>query len=104
MRFRALLLFWTALVFAADKPERRLRVEFDELAARATAILEVVHDAELNLADRGLSLHPDILAARNSVEGAMDDAEKALFAKDWRALKPRLDRARACIEQLNRKY
>lgn len=108
MRLLALLLCLTALTFATDqgvtKSERRLRREFDELTARAIAILDVVRNSEQQHADRGLSLHPDILAARNRVEAAMDDAEESLNAKDWWALKARLQRARGFVEQLQRKY
>jgi hypothetical protein len=85
---------------AAETPEHRLKVEFDELAAKATAAIETVNGMEQRAKANGQALHPDLIAQRILVQTAMDDAEEALRAKDLDALRERLKRARSHIERL----
>jgi hypothetical protein len=88
---------------AADRPvDRRLKREFDELSAKATAIIDTVNAMEERARADGQSLHPDLVARRALVQSSMDEAEKALRADDADALRERLKRARGHIEKLNK--
>jgi hypothetical protein len=88
---------------AAGRPvDRRLKVEFDELAAKAAAIIDSVNALEDRARADGQSLHPDLIARRALVRSSMDEADKALRANDADALRERLKRARGHIERLNR--
>ena len=100
-RFTAILLC-AALLSVSTAKERRLRQEFDDLAARASALVEVVDQTEANLRRQGQTLHPDIAAARNSLVAAMDRASSALERHDWTELRRSLDRARGWIDRLRR--
>lgn len=55
-----------------------LKGEFNDLAARATAAFEVVHNLEARLKSEGLTVHPDIRGRKVRVEMALDDAEEAI--------------------------
>lgn len=86
---------------AADtSAEHKLKIEFDELAAKATAAIDTVNSMEERAKANGQSLHPALVAQRILVQSSMDDAEEALRAKDMEALRERLKRARAQIERL----
>ncbi len=85
---------------AAETPEHLLKIEFDELAAKATAAIETVNGMEQRAKANGQELHPGLIAQRILVQTAMDDAEEALRAKDFDELRERLKRARAHIERL----
>lgn len=98
----AMAAFSLALI-AADKPvDHRQKVEFDELAAKASAVIDTVNAMEDRARADGQSLHPDVVARRALVQSSMEDAQKALDANDGDLLKERLKRARGHIERLNR--
>lgn len=97
----AILLCATLLPVSTAK-ERRLRQQFDDLAARASALVEVVDQMEVNLRQQGLALHPDIASTRNSLVAAMEIASDALAHRDWTELHKSLDRARGWVDRLRR--
>jgi prephenate dehydrogenase len=97
----AILLCATLLPVSTAK-ERRLRQEFDDLAAQTSALVEVVDHMEANLHRQGQTLHPDIAAARNSLVTTMNRASDALEQRDWTELRKSLDRARGWIDRLRR--
>jgi hypothetical protein len=88
---------------AADRSaERRLKIEFDELAAQATAAIDTVNAMEERARAAGQSLHSSLIARRALVQSSMDEAEKALRADDMGLLRERLKRARGHIDRLYR--
>lgn len=104
---RIAILVTTALVshaaIAADGDiDRRLKLEFDQLAAKATAIIYTVNWMEERARGDGQSLHPDLIARRILVQSSMDDAERALRANDMAGLGEMLKRARGHIDRLYR--
>jgi len=89
----------------ADQPaDHRLKLEFDELSAKATAGIGTVNFMERRANEDGLSLHPNLIAQRALVQSSMDDAQEALRANDMDALRTRLDRARGIIDRLYRMF
>jgi hypothetical protein len=88
---------------AAEGPvDRALKIEFDELAAKATAAIDTVLALEQRARDNGESLHPNLIAQRLLVQSTMDGAGEALRANDSKALRDHLARVRAQIERLYR--
>jgi hypothetical protein len=102
MNSAALLLPAIALVAYAQDVDRKLQNEFDELAAKASAVVETVNAMERRARDNGQSLHPDLIEQRALVRSSIDRAEEALRGKDMPALRERLIRARGHIERLNK--
>ncbi|SRR5579859_908234 len=96
------ILLCATLLPASTAKERRLRQEFDDLAARASALVQVVDQMDANLRQQGLTLHPDITSARNSLVAAMESASDALEQRDWTELRKSLTRARGWIDRLHR--
>jgi hypothetical protein len=99
--FTAILLCVTLLPVSTAK-ERRLLVEFDDVSARASALVEVVDNMQTDLREQGLTLHPEITTARNSLVAAINSASAALDRRDWKELSRSLDRARGWIDRLQR--
>ena len=97
------ILLCAALLSTSTEKERRLRLEYDDIAADAEALVQLVSTMEANLHQQGLALHPDIASARNHLVSAMDSAAEALENQDWNQLRKRLDRARGWVERLRRK-
>ncbi|HLJ86920.1 MAG TPA: hypothetical protein VKZ53_08850 [Candidatus Angelobacter sp.] len=97
------LLLWTAIFPALTGTEDRLRLEYDDLVAQASALIDATDHMEADLRQQGLVLHPDIAIARNRLATAIDRATTALDNQDWNQLRKRLDRARGYAEQLRRK-
>jgi hypothetical protein len=87
---------------AGTPVDRSLKIEFDELAAKATAVIDTVNALEERARADGQSLHPNIIARRALVQSSMDDAERALRANDMAGLGERLRRARGHIDRLYR--
>jgi hypothetical protein len=102
MRILAALLPATAIMAYAQDVDRKLQNEFDELAAKASAVIETVNAMEQRARDNGQSLHPDLIEQRALVQSSMDRAGEALRSKDMPALRERLTRARGHIERLNK--
>lgn len=102
MNSLAAILLCAVLLPASTAKERRLRQQFDDLAARASALVQVVDQMDDNLRRQGLTLHPDIAAARNSLVTAIDSAADDLARHDWAELHKSLDRARGWIDRLRR--
>jgi hypothetical protein len=75
---------------------------FDDVSARASALVETVDNMQADLRQQGLTLHPDIAAARNSLVAAINSASAALDRRDWAQLHKSLDRARGWIDRLHR--
>ena len=87
----------------AETPaEHQLKLEFDELAAKATAAIEMVNGMEERARDAGSTLNPDLIAQRILIQSTMDEAQESLRAKDMDALRERLKRVRGHIEKLYR--
>jgi hypothetical protein len=76
--------------------------EYDNVAARASAILDLVDHLENDLRQQGLALNPEIATSRNGLTAAMNSASGALERKDWNELRKSLDRARGWIDRLRR--
>jgi len=96
------ILLWAALLSGSTGKERLLQ-EYDDLAARAHALVGVVDNMEASLRQQGSMLHPDIVEAREHVVSAINSAAEARDNQDWPLLRKRLDRARGFVEQLRRK-
>lgn len=92
-----------ALLSPSSEKERHLRLEYDDLAAHAQALIETVDEMKANLQQQGLVLHPEIASARNHLGAAMDRATEALEKQDWAQLRKHLDRARGWMERLRRR-
>lgn len=97
----AILLFVALLPASTDK-ERRLRLEYDDVAATADALLQTVDAMQADLQRRGMVLHPEIVSARNHLAVAIDRASDALEKQDWRQLRKGLENARGWIARLRR--
>ena len=80
----------------------RLRVRFRHLVARAVAVKSVLKSVEDNLAQRGYTLHGELLAARARVEEFLDDAEQDLKDGKRVDLLDDLNHAEASITRLER--
>jgi hypothetical protein len=94
---------FSCAAIAADRPvDRSLQLEFDELAAKATAAIDAVDAMEKRAQADGQSLHPNLIAQRALVQSSMDNAEKALRANDTDRLRERLKRARGNIDRLSK--
>ena len=92
----------TADAPAETPAEHQLKLEFDELAAKATAAIEMVNGMEERARDAGSTLNPDLIAQRILIQSTMDEAQESLRAKDMDALRERLKRVRGHIEKLYR--
>jgi hypothetical protein len=75
--------------------ERRLAL----LATRAIANFRSADSIEANLNARGHSLHPQIVALRLRIEGALDQAQKALDHADPAGANQALDNAQALLQR-----
>jgi hypothetical protein len=102
MKFPGALLPAMALVAYAQNVDRNLQNEFDDVAAKASALIKTVNAMEQRASDNGQSLHPNLVEQRALVQSSIDRAEEALHAKDMTALRERLTRARGYIERLNK--
>jgi hypothetical protein len=102
MRALAAILLCATLLPASSAKERRLNVEYDNVAARASALLELVDHLDAGLRQQGLALNPEIAASRNGLTAAMTSASEALERRDWNELRKSLDRARGWIDRLQR--
>lgn len=102
MNYLVSLLFCLTLLPAQTAKERHLRQQYDDLAARASAMIDLVDNKQADLRQQGLTLHPDIVTARNSLESSMGRATEALNREDWKDLRRNLDRARGWIDRLQR--
>jgi hypothetical protein len=102
MKALTAILLFAMLLPASSAKERRLQVEYDNVAARASAILELVDHMEAGLRQQGLALNPEIATSRNGLTAAMNSASGALEQKDWNELRKSLDRARGWIDRLRR--
>jgi hypothetical protein len=91
-----------ASVTAETPAEHKLKLEFDELAAKATAAVEMVNGMEERARDAGSMLNPDLIAQRILIQSTMDEAQESLRAKDMDALREQLKRVRGHIEKLYR--
>lgn len=102
MNYLTAILLCVTLFPVSTAKERHLRVEYDDTAARASALIEMVDNMQADLRQQGLTLHPEIVTARNSLQAAMERATEALDRQDWNDLRKSLDRARAWIDKLRR--
>jgi hypothetical protein len=91
-----------AIVAYAQDVDQALKLEFDDLAAQAGALVETVNAMEQRAKDMGESLHPDLVERRALVQTSIDVAAEALRAKNMPALRERLTRARGHIERLKK--
>jgi hypothetical protein len=98
------LAFTAMLAFGAAAPpdQREVRSEFQDVAARATAIFETVDHLEARVRADGHNLHPDIRGRRVRVEMALDDAEAALKEGQWADARKWTRRASAHLERLEK--
>ena len=97
-----LTLLLTALVLTAAPEKQQIKSEFDDVAARATAIFESVTNIEARLQAEGHTLHPDIKGRRLRVEMALDDAESAIGKGLWTDARKCTRRASAHLERLEK--
>lgn len=102
MNYLTAILLCVMLLPVSTAKERHLRVEYDDTAARAAALIEMVDNMQADLRQQGLTFHPEIVTARNSLQAAMERATEALDRQDWNDLRKSLDRARGWIDKLRR--
>lgn len=102
MRVLTVILLCATLLSASSAKERRLQVEYDNVTARASAMLDLVDHVEADLRQRGLTLNPEIATSRNGLTAAMNSASAALERKDWTELRKSLNRAQGWIDRLRR--
>jgi tRNA U34 5-carboxymethylaminomethyl modifying GTPase MnmE/TrmE len=102
MRTVSALVPLLAIVCLADDTERSLKLEFDDLAAKAAALIQTVNEMEQHARENGQTLSPDLLEHRALVQSSIDRAAEALQTKDLRLLRERLNRARGQIERLRK--
>lgn len=91
-----------ALVAFAEGVDRDLKLEFDDLSAKASAMIETVNTFEQQAKDKGETLHSDIAEQRALVQTSIARAEAALRDKNNTELRERLTRARGHIERLSK--
>ena len=103
MSLAANILFCAVLLSGSLEKEHRLRLEYDDLAAHAGALLDMAEQVEADLQLRGEALHPDIADARDHLILSMNSATEALDKQNWPLLQKRLDRARGWMEKLKRR-
>jgi hypothetical protein len=96
----AVVVFSFAAVAADSSTDRQLKVEFDELASKATAAIDTVNAMEQRARADGQTLSPSLTAQRVLIQSGMDQAEEALRARDMVQLRDRLKRVRGYIERL----
>jgi hypothetical protein len=99
-RLLTVLLVWGLCQAGGAQVEKGLKVDFENLAARAEAAIETVNAMEERARAAGEALHPALLEQRNLVRASMDAAEESLRASDNAGLRERLKRARAHIDKL----
>ena len=108
MKWLVALIVTLALALSANagrqSGDEKLKIEFDELAAKATAGIETANGMEQRAKAGGLSLHPNLLTQRILVQTAMESAQESLRAGDMVMLQTRLKRARATIERLYKMF
>ncbi|MBS1835644.1 MAG: hypothetical protein JST65_23205 [Acidobacteria bacterium] len=75
---------------------------FDDVAARALAVFEMVNNLEARVRENGLTLHPDIRGRKLRVEMALDDAEAAIKENRWKEVRKSTERASAHLERLEK--
>jgi hypothetical protein len=102
MNIIAAILLCVTLLPASTAKERRLLVEFDDVSARASALVETVDNMQADLRERGLTLNPEITAERNSLVAAVNSASSALDRRNWPELRKNLERARGWMDRLRR--
>lgn len=89
-----------------DKPAPGVRAEvkseFDDVAARATAIFEMVANLEARVKEDGHRLHPEIMGRKLRVEMALDDAEAAIKESRWSEARKWTKRAAGHLERLEK--
>ena len=88
------------LVFAAD--DRGVKSEFDDVAAHATAIFQMVSNMEARVKEDGHVLHPEIKGRKLRVEMALDDAEAAIKESRWNDARKWTKRASGHLERLEK--
>jgi hypothetical protein len=79
-----------------------VKSEFDDVAARATAIFETVANLEARVREDGHKLHPDIAGRKVRVEMALDDAEAAIKESRWNDARKWTRRAAGHLERLEK--
>lgn len=100
MRTLALLLLLSVPVSAASASEWKYR--WFDMVSRATALIETSRHMEDRLANQGLKLRAETIAARVRVEMALDDAEDAYQRRNEQEMADTFPRAEAYIERLAR--
>ena len=96
------ILLCVALLSASAEQER-LRLRYDDVAARAQALIETVDYIKAGLELQGYALHPRIASARDNLVATMERASVELKNHNWNQLRRDLVRARGWIEQLERR-
>ena len=96
------LVFTALLAFAGTPNDREIKSEFDDVAARATAIFQVVSNMEARVKEDGHVLHPEIKGRKLRVEMALDDAEAAIKESRWNDAHKWTKRASGHLERLEK--
>ncbi|HKD04316.1 MAG TPA: hypothetical protein VKB79_00315 [Bryobacteraceae bacterium] len=102
MRRPAALIPAIALAATAQQVDRKLQSEFDDLSAKAAAMIETVNAMEQRARDNGDLINPAILERRALLQSSIQRAEDALRDKDMGALREQLVRARGHLDKLSR--
>ncbi|MEZ5403880.1 MAG: hypothetical protein R2729_29640 [Bryobacteraceae bacterium] len=99
MRLVSVLLF-LALTVPAQDGQRQLLREFDEVTAKATALIEAVDGYERTARQAGVRVHPRISLRRLLLEAAMDDAETQIKGRRWKAAAEKIAEIRGHLAKL----
>lgn len=83
-----------------EKAFKDARLQFQNLAARAIAAREALADLAARLREQGLTLRTDIVAARISMETALDDAEDELKSRRVPEARKSMKRAEGNLERI----
>lgn len=86
----------------APQDAKEIKSEFDDVAARATAIFQVVSNIEARVKEDGHVLHPEIKGRKLRVEMALDDAETAIKEGRWNDARRWTRRASGHLERLEK--
>ncbi len=98
----ALALVWIVPVLAQDELQQA-RERFDNVATLAAAYLHSADSIEARLHEDGATLHPEIVALRNRIVAALNQAHDAIGRGSVRTADHAMGVAEALVEKLSKK-
>ncbi|MBI3471324.1 MAG: hypothetical protein HY013_08205 [Candidatus Solibacter usitatus] len=101
LRWVLVSLLACAAAMGEQKSEaREAKIRFQNLTARASAMLDSIRTLEDRLHQQGLSLRADTVASRTRMELFMDEAEEELKAGRLKEARKAMSRAEGAIAKL----